>query len=50
MPSSTALAGVTPTQRYGAASIAENNEISVDAQRAKLELVIDIAGDVWDSV
>lgn len=50
MPSATALAGMTPTQRYGAASIAESNEISVDAQRAKIELVIDIVRDLWGSV
>lgn len=50
MPSPTALAGMTPTQRYGAASIAESNEISLDAQRAKLELVIDIARELWGSI
>ncbi len=50
MPSSTALAGMTPTQRCGAASIAESNEISVAAQRAKLELAIDIAGELRGSV
>jgi len=33
----------------GFASNALGNEISVDAQRAKLELVIDIAHDVWGS-
>jgi len=48
MPSSTGLAGMIPTQPYGAPSIAESNEISVDAQRAKLERVI--AREVWGSV